>query len=220
LPIIKISPDGIPIAFGSPIEDPDGVAVDIHGNVFVAGKDKITEIRQNGVTTTFLKGFDNLNAIVIDGSRMFVLENDGTVYEVTMDRNVTDLGTGPYIDHSNGLTLDIRSKRLLIADISRGRIVAVELATGTISTFVSGLDHPWGMAFHASGDLYVTAYRRGEILKISPDGSITGFAVGLENPWGLAFSEKGDLFVAESGKNRILRISGFARSVPMASNSP
>lgn len=71
---------------------------------------------------------------------------------------------------------------------------------GTKTTFVSGLDHPGGLAFDRAGNLFVSGGpgQSGTIVKISTNGEVTVFATGLRLPGALAFDGAGNLYVTES----------------------
>src|ERR1019366_6120704 len=79
-------------------------------------------------------------------------------------------------------------------------------ADGTATTFAVGLNGPAGLAFDASGNLYVansSSYGIGgnfTISKISPDGNTSTFFSSpqegsLASPTALAFDAAGNLFV-------------------------
>jgi len=51
------------------------------------------------------------------------------------------------------------------------------------------------LAFDASGNLFVTDFHAGTIVKIAPAGVKSTFASGLSGPWSLAFDGSGNLFV-------------------------
>jgi sugar lactone lactonase YvrE len=72
---------------------------------------------------------------------------------------------------------------------------------GTRSVFASsGLNGPSGLAFDASGNLYVASYNNSIIMKFSPQGVGTAFAsTGLNHPAAMAFDSAGNLFVANGG---------------------
>ena len=69
---------------------------------------------------------------------------------------------------------------------------------------------PWGLAFDASGNLYVSNYGNGNgltVTKITPDGTQSTFANGLVGPGGLAFDQNGNLFVANIAGTTITEIT-------------
>jgi hypothetical protein len=84
--------------------------------------------------------------------------------------------------------------------------------------FATGLSEPAGMAFDASGNLFVAEFAGNAITKIAPDGTKTNFVTTLSFPAGLAFDTAGNLFVANSGAGAIAghkACDNTARLVPM-----
>src|SRR5207249_5464538 len=70
---------------------------------------------------------------------------------------------------------------------------------GVRSTFASGLNIPFGLAFDKSGNLFVAVVDAGSgaVYKFTPAGVRTTFASGLTGPVDLAFDSAGNLFVAD-----------------------
>src|SRR5437764_1191804 len=58
---------------------------------------------------------------------------------------------------------------------------------GIKSTFASGLNVPFGLAFDSSGNLFEADQGSGTIFKFTPAGVKSTFASGLSAPSGLAF---------------------------------
>src|SRR5438046_1610152 len=88
---------------------------------------------------------------------------------------------------------------------------------GTKSTFASGLNRPFGLAFDGSGNLFEADYDSGTIFKFAPDGTKTTFASGLSNPTGLAFDSSGNLFEADQGSGTIFIFTPFGTKSTFAS---
>src|SRR5271169_5483505 len=58
---------------------------------------------------------------------------------------------------------------------------------GVQSTFASGLNQPWGIAFNSAGNLFTADTGSGNIYEFTPGGVRSTFASGLANPSGVAF---------------------------------
>jgi sugar lactone lactonase YvrE len=75
---------------------------------------------------------------------------------------------------------------LFAADWLSGKIY--EFTPGGVqSTFASGLNQPYGLAFDSAGNLYETDYYRGMIFEFMPDRTWSIFASRLFFPTFLAF---------------------------------
>src|SRR5882762_192193 len=96
------------------------------------------------------------------------------------------------------MALSASAQNLYVADKVSGNIY--EFTPGGVrSTFASGLNFPFGLAFDRSGNLFVTSLNGGSITEFTPGGARSTFASGLNEPCGLAFNSAGDLFVAQGG---------------------
>ncbi len=100
--------------------------------------------------------------------------------------------------------------------------------SGSVSTFVAasaGLSYPQGLAFDASGNLYVSNYFANTISKVTPGGTVTTFvpaSAGLSEPLGLAFDRGGNLYVANRFTNvvSVVTPSGTVTTLVPAFASP
>jgi YVTN family beta-propeller protein len=104
---------------------------------------------------------------------------------------------------SNRLTLAVD---LYVSNSGDGTISKID-PSGVATIFATGLNTPRGVAFDASGNLYVAnSISSGIISKIDTLGNVTTFATGLSNPNGLVFDNSGTLYVANGGNNTISKI--------------
>ena len=97
----------------------------------------------------------------------------------------------------------IAATLMYVANAGNGTISAVA-DDGSVSTFVTGLQQPAGLALDRWGNLYaadwgVGAGLVGTIHKITPDGHVSTWAAGLGGPTGLAFDGAGNLYVGCGG---------------------
>src|SRR5213080_856521 len=78
---------------------------------------------------------------------------------------------------------------------------------GTKSTFASGLNRPFGLAFDGSSILFEGDAGSNTIFEITPDGTKSTFASGLSGPVGLAFDSSGNLFEADQFSGEIFEFA-------------
>jgi DNA-binding beta-propeller fold protein YncE len=76
-------------------------------------------------------------------------------------------------------------------------IAGLSTALAPVSVANLGRNAPKGLAFDATGNLFVANDATGRIFKFVPDGTRTTFASGLIHPFGIAFDANGNLFVAD-----------------------
>lgn len=79
-----------------------------------------------------------------------------------------------------------------------------------------GFSSPVGMAFDATGNLYVAEWGAGRVSRIDPQGRRSTFAEGLSGPSGLAISADGTIYVASYSRDEVYRFTATGvRSVYM-----
>ncbi len=189
--------------------NPDGVAVDASGNLYVAdtSNHKIRKISPAGVVSTFA----------------------GSGAQGSADGN----GAAASFSSPTGVAVDA-SGNVFVADSSNSKIRKITPA-GDVTTFAgSGLggsangtgtaasfNQPGGLAVDASGNLYVADRGNHKIRKISPAGVVTtlagsgnqgsvngtGAAASFDNPRGVTVDTAGNVFVADFANNKIRKIT-------------
>ncbi len=196
---------------------PGGVAVDAHGNVFVADTDShtIRRIGPDGVVTTIAGTAGAFGHVDGRGSearfytpRGIAVDNQGNLFvadattytlrKITADGNVTTLAGLPY----NAGTVDGTSGGARFENLE-------------------------GLAIDASGNLYLAqGYNGGTIRKVTAAGVVTtvagtprNFGVRdgpanlsvLSNPRGVAVDRAGNVFIADTASDTIreLTVDGF-----------
>lgn len=196
----------------SQFSNPDGVAMDTSGDIYIAdtGNNTIRKIAANGTVST-LAGSPGISG--------------------SLDGN----GTNALFNGPQGIAID-RSGNIYVADTGNDTIRKI-MAAGTVSTLagMSGdagsadgtgtnaqFDAPEGLAVDASGNIFVADTWNDTIREISPGGAVTTIAGWAGNfgslnatgtnalfyePGGVTVDAGDDVFVADTGNNVIREIA-------------
>ena len=186
--------------------NPEGVAVDASGNVFVAdfANYRVRKISGGGVTTVAGNGIAGFK------------EGDALAAQ--------------FFD-PEGIAVD-ESENLFVAEYGNSRIR--KIAAGVVTThagngiegFKDGaatnaeFDSPFGVAADASGNIYVGDFRNNRIRKITGSTVVTFAGDGMDGfkdgpgvtaqftrPQGVAVDALGNVYVADRGNHRIRKIT-------------
>jgi len=199
-------------ALGGHFVDPEGLAVDRNGNVYVANglDNEVTEMpvacTSSICVTTLGGGFDEPEGVAVDAS--------GNVYVTDFGNNavkelppgcvaascVTTLGGG--FDEPEGVAID-RSGNVYVGDYGNNAVKEIPpgcTSSSCVTTLGGGFDHPFGVAADASGNVYV-ADSGNQAVKEMPSGCassgcVTALSLGIRYPFGVAVDGNGNLWVA------------------------
>jgi len=197
------------------LSNPQGVALDSFGNVFIAdmGYNVIQRVDTQGLIT------------IVAGNGEYDYSGDGGA------------ATNASLNNPSGVVVDAVGN-LYIADAGNGVIRKVG-TNGIITTFAGGgatsiwedqgraatnasLSYPSGVAWDGAGNLFIADASYGLIYRVDPQGIIMTVAGGgaaylgdggaaangsLANPQGVAVNASGILFVADTGNNRIRQVN-------------
>ena len=203
-------------ALAAGLIQPEGIAVDRAGNVYVAdaADNRVRKIGADGSIQT------------VAGTGVAGFAGDGGAASAAL------------LDQPYGLALDAAGN-LYIADLGNGRVRKVG-TDGSIQTVAGGgalpaastgqggpatsaqLSQPRNVALDAAGSLYISDFGANQVYQVTSNGILTllagtgtaGFSgVGtsallaeLNAPAGLAVDQTGALYVADSGNNRVRKV--------------
>jgi hypothetical protein len=194
------------------LNEPNGVAVDVAGNVYVADtfNDTIREITAGGVVTT-LAGTAGVPGSV-DGVGTAALFNDPTAVAVDDAGNI-------YVADAGNDT---------IREIAPGGVVTTLAGTAGVADSVDGkgalarFNHPSSVAVDGEGNVYVADTYNNTIREITPDGVVTtlagtanvagsvdgtGAAALFDNPYGIAVDDAGNIYVGDTLNDTVREIT-------------
>lgn len=145
---IRLVANGVVSTFATGFTDPQDVACDGQGNLYVADGDgnTVKEVSPTG-SVTVLAG---------SGSRGFV---NGT-------------GTAASFDYPVGVALDSHGN-VYVADNKNGAVREIAIASGVVTTVATGLNSPTGVSVDTAGNIYVADQGDETIRLIAPDGTVS-----------------------------------------------
>lgn len=199
---------------------PDGVAVDVAGNVYVADTDNhaIRKIGPTGVTTTLAgNGVQGMANGTGTGAQFrfpggVAVDSDGNVYVSdswnNAIRKITPVG--------------------VVTTLAGNGVPQLQNGTGAEASFL----YPQGIAVDNMGNVYVADSGNNVIRKVTPDGVVTTFAgdgsYGFRNgsgvganfnePNGVAVDNAGNVYVADVGNHAIRKITPTGEVSTLAGN--
>jgi sugar lactone lactonase YvrE len=207
------------------LKNPNGVAVDSAGNVYVAdpASNRVLKLAAGSSTQTVLPftGHSNrmgvcpLGVAVDAAGDLYVTD---MAYSMSGESQLLELAAGSSTQTSlpfTGLNYDTTGVAvdtigdLYVTDQSNNRVL--KLAAGSSNQEVlpfAGLHDPDGVAVDAAGTLYVTDMRNNRVLKL-PVGSSTPEVLpftGLNLPSGVAVDSAGSVYITDSRNNRVLKL--------------
>jgi trimeric autotransporter adhesin len=239
----------------SPINQPEGLAVDSDGNLYFADPDggRVLEIRHDGTLTTLAGGggqslgdgiaataakLMDPDSVAVDRSGNVFIHEFDTIHKVDRRGIITTVLTDPQLRYRRGLAVDQKGN-LFIAGQNR----VLELKTdGTLSSVAgTGMEGfggdggpattalllgPDGLAVDEQGNLYIVDSGNQRIRKVDSTGVITtvagdgmigaagdggpAVAAQLHSPEGVAVDTEGNIFIADSENRRVRRVEALS----------
>ena len=179
---------------------PDGVAVDSHGNLYIADFRNHLVRRVDAATGA---------TTIVAGNGTQGSSGDG------------GLATSAQLDGPTGLAVDTAGD-LFIADTYNNRIRRLDATTGVITT-VAQVNTPTGLALDSAGNLVTTALVSNQVQRVNLTSGVITTVAGtgtagysgdggpatsaeLSAPYGLAVDAAGDLFISDEMNNRVRRV--------------
>jgi len=218
-----------PLTDSSNFWDPEGVAVDGAGNLYIADEsnDAVFEMTLSGgvySAPAVIAGsnlyFGSPESVAVDGAgNLYVADSgDGSgVYLFTLQPDgsytQTTLGTG--WQYPSGVAVD-GSGDVYVADNGSQSVVELTPSNGayTQTTVASSLSNPWGVAVDTSGNVYVANNgndgRNATVLKLTLAGTSytqSMLGSGWSDPKGIAVDGNGNVYVADDGEGIVAKLT-------------
>lgn len=199
---------------------PSSVAVDGHGNLYVAdsGTNRIVELSSSGAgfsaPITVLSGLSAPGGMAADWSGNLFIADTGTgrILELPWTAqgfgSVVTIASG--LSSPNGVAVD-SAESLYVADTGANTVLKISPSGSSYGAPVvvgSGFSHPMGVAVDSGRNLLIADTGNNRLIRepYSVAGYLTQQVVGanLNAPIGLALDKSSNLYVAVSGGQQVL----------------
>ena len=176
-----------------------GITLDQEENIYVCdlGRRALLKVSQQGSVTVLAQAvgdrklmcpnfsvFDSQGNLYFSDSGEWKQAN-GIICRLGASAKPEIFAQGPF-HFANGLALEAAERYLYVVESNLDRVVRIEIkadgSAGATEVYAEGLARvPDGMAFDASGNLYVTTYASNCIYRVSPDRRVDLLCQDAEN---------------------------------------
>jgi len=136
----------------------------------------------------FFDGFNGSEDAAFDGTGGLVAKNGSSLERVDAAKAVTTVA--PLTSAAYGLRFNSAGD-LFVALPQAGKIVKV--TGGQVTDFKTGLSGPNGVHVDSAGNIWVTEFGGGRVIKLDPNGDSTTIASQLNSPNGVVLDETRNL---------------------------
>ena len=201
--------------------NPEGLALDAGGNLYVGenSKSNIVKVTPIGTTSVFatLPNLGSGDALVFNRNGNLYVADGGNARIDLVDTtgSASVFANLPADTSIDGLAIDSIGD-LYTADFNTGKVYKID-TDGSVHFFagLAATSEPTGLVCDADDNVYVAEVKTSQVARITPAARVSLFASlpRSSSPHGMAFDSMGDLYVAEYGTSRISEISPNGRSV-------
>jgi DNA-binding beta-propeller fold protein YncE len=200
--------------------DPEGVAVDSAGNVYIAdtGNQAIKEwtTANNTVTTLVASGLVYPSGVAVDSAgNVYIADTfDSTIKEWVAASNTVATLAASGLSLPFGVAVD-GAGNVYIADTYNSAIKEWIAASNTVTTLVaSGLYLPFGAAVDSAGNVYIADTLNNAIEERTAANTVTTLvATGLSQPRSVAVDGAGNVYIADQANNAIKKWTAASNTV-------
>ncbi len=186
--------------------DPNDVAVDSYGNVYVTNHydSFVKEILTNGTILMLGSGFSYPYGIDVDSKgNVYVADTGNHAVKVIFTNGTTVTLSSEFIG-PYGVAVDPYGN-VYVADQGDSTVKEI-LTNGTIVKLGYGFRYPDSVAVDSSGNVYVADMGNNAAKEILVNGTVITLSDGFNYPDGVAVDLDGNVYVADTGNSTVKKI--------------
>jgi len=168
--------------------NPEGLAFDTSGNLFVAGGGDVSKITPGGTVSTYATLSSGTTGLAIDSiGNLYTVGGGNTIKKIPVGGGAVSIYATLPGNNNYGLAFD-SAGFLYASDITTPTLFKIPPGGGSYTNFGTLSSGVKGLAFDHNGNLYAAQTFEDKISMITPDGTTSTFATGLSGPRYLTFA--------------------------------
>jgi hypothetical protein len=129
----------------------------------------------------------------------------GAIYRISLDGTVATVSERPELERPNGVALDAQG-RLNVVTFAGDKLIVLTTSGEIVETHVLPAGQLDGILLRPDGDVLVSSWKDGSIVRVARDGGIETVLTGLKSPACFDVEETGDgprLIAPEPNANKV-----------------
>lgn len=193
---------------------PQGVALDANGAVYVADFDNRVVKLAAGANAQTVLPFTGLNypeGVAIDEQGGVYVADRGNSRVVKLAPGSQTQTVLPFtgLQNPDGVAVDTAGN-VYVTDTDNHRVLKLAPGSGAQTVLpITGLNSPWGIAVDNGGTVYVTGHDTSQVVKLvagATNSTVLPFT-GLNTPLAVAVDKSGNVYVADRGDDRVVKLA-------------
>ena len=158
------------------LANPNAIAFDSNDNLYVLSAGGfVSKFDSTGtpIDLSLASGFNVPQGIVVNDNEgfLYIATADGEIFQVNMVTGNENLWGSTGYSSNGGFTSD-SGGNFYLSSPGASKIIRIDGSDQTITTCVTGGDHPRGLVFDAQGILYFTMYNEDKIYHVDECGAV------------------------------------------------
>jgi serine/threonine-protein kinase len=196
------------------IYQPQGLAVDANGTVYVADfNNQVVKLTagSNEQSALPITGLNYPEGVAVDAGGNVYVADRGNNRVVKLDAGSNTQSDLPFngLNNPDGVAVDSAGS-VYVTDTDNNRVLKLEPGSNQQTVLpLTGVAVPWGIAVDTAGTVYVTEHDANQVVKLAPGANtptVLPFS-GLDTPLAVAVDKDKNVYVADRGNDRVVKLA-------------